>query len=116
MATTSRIAVMEGTLGEVSLADLLQVISIGRQYTAIELRQEDQSHTATLFIKSGKLISAAGAGARGKEAFLKLFPLPKSTPSHVFRTETPTSMPEPIGLIGSLLLEALDRDRDFEPA
>jgi cellulose biosynthesis protein BcsQ len=115
MATTSRIAVMEGTLGEVSLADLLQVISIGRQYTAIELRQEDQSHTATLFIKSGKLISAAGAGARGKEAFLNLFPLPKATTFHVFRTETPSSMPEPIGLIGSLLLEALDRDSDPAP-
>lgn len=112
MATTSRIAVMEGTLGEVSLADLLQVISIGRQYTAIELRQEDQSHTATLFIKSGKLISAAGVGTRGKEAFLRLFPLPQATTFHVFRTETPSSMPEPIGPIGMLLLEALDRHGD----
>jgi chromosome partitioning protein len=109
MATTSRIAVMEGTLGEVSLADLLQVVSIGRQYTAIELRQEDQTPTATLFLKSGKLISAAGLGARGKEAFLRLFPSPRATTFHVFRTETPSSLPEPIGPIGMLLLEALDR-------
>src|SRR6476646_2797393 len=107
MATTSRIAVMEGTLGEVSLADLLQVIGIGRQYTAVELRQQDQSHTATLFLKSGKLISAAGSGTRGKEAFLRLFPLPRATTFHVFRTETPPTMPEPIGAIGSLLVEAL---------
>src|SRR5689334_21300358 len=109
MATTSRIAVMEGTLDEVSLADLLQVISIGRQYTAIELRKEDQTPTATLFIKSGKLISAAGPGTRGKEAFLKLFPLPQASTFHVFRTDTPSSMPEPIGSIGVLLMEALDR-------
>jgi chromosome partitioning protein len=109
MATTSRISVMEGTLGEVSLAELLQVVSIGRQYTAIELRQEDQTPTATLFLKSGKLISAAGLGARGKEAFLRLFPSPRATTFHVFRTETPSSLPEPIGPIGMLLLEALDR-------
>jgi chromosome partitioning protein len=109
MATTSRISVMEGTLGEVSLADLLQVVSIGRQYTAIELRQEDQTPTATLFLKSGKLISAAGLGTRGKEAFLRLFPTPRATTFHVFRTETPSSLPEPIGPIGLLLLEALDR-------
>jgi chromosome partitioning protein len=109
MGTTSRISVMEGTLGEVSLADLLQVVSIGRQYTTVELRQEDRTPTATLFLKSGKLISAAGQGARGKEAFLRLFPSPRATTFHVFRTETPSSLPEPIGPIGMLLLEALDR-------
>jgi chromosome partitioning protein len=108
METISRVAVMEGELDEVNLADLLQVISIGRQYTVLELRQE-QAHTATLFLKSGKLISAAGIGTRGKEAFLRLFPHPQATTFHVFRTETPRTMPEPIGPIGMLLLEALDR-------
>lgn len=116
MAAISRIAVMEGTLGDVSLAELLQVISIGRQYTVIELRRPDQSAAGTLFVKAGKLIAAASADARGKEAFFRLVPASSAVSFHVFRTDTPGSMPEPIGALGALLLEALQRGAPALPA
>ncbi|MFI5306003.1 MAG: AAA family ATPase [Polyangiales bacterium] len=101
---------MEGVLGDVSLADLLQVVGIGRQYTGIELRQDDHSPAGMLFVKSGKLISAVAKGVLGKEAFFRLFPDTPARTFHVFRTDVPAALPEPIGAIGPLLLEAIDRD------
>jgi chromosome partitioning protein len=114
MSAAERIAVMEGELEGIDLVEILQVVGIGRQYTGIELRRADQTLLGTMFIKAGKVVTAVTGHARGREAFFQLLAqVGSETRSffHVFRTETPRDLPEPIGSLGQLLLEALSTAR-----
>ncbi len=119
MSAAERIAVMEGELDGIDLVEILQVVGIGRQYTGVELHKADHSVLGTLFIKSGKVVTAVAGAVRGREAFFQLFQQVSNEARkffHVFRMETPTELPEPIGALGNLLLEALDRAKSLEGA
>jgi len=115
MSAAERIAVMEGELEGIDLVEVLQVVGIGRQYTGVELRKADQSPFGTVFIKAGKVVSAVAGQARGRDAFFALF-AQVATESrkffHVFRMETPRELPEPVGSLGNLMLEALARSKN----
>lgn len=114
MSAAERIAVMEGELDGIDLVEILQVVGIGRQYTGVELRKADHSVLGTLFIKSGKVVSAISGDAEGKDAFFQLFQqMSKESRKffHVFRMPTPEQLEEPIGSLGSMLIEALDLAR-----
>jgi cellulose biosynthesis protein BcsQ len=118
MSAAERIAVMEGELEGIDLVEVLQVVGIGRQYTAVELRKADQTPFGTVFIKAGKVVSAVAGQAKGREAFFALF-AQVATESrkffHVFRMETPRDLPEPVGSLGNLMLEALARSKNGGP-
>jgi cellulose biosynthesis protein BcsQ len=112
MSAAARIAVMEGEFEGIDLIEILQVVGIGRQYTGVELRKADHSVFATLFIKAGKVVTAASGETYGKEAFFMLFQHGNEEDRkffHVFRTETPAELPQPLGNLGNLLMEALER-------
>lgn len=114
MSAAERIAVMEGELEGIDLVEILQVVGIGRQYTGVELRKADQTPLGMLFIKAGKVVSAVAGQMRGREAFFQLFQQVGTETRkffHVFRTETPKELPEPVGSLGNLLLEALARSK-----
>src|SRR5690606_21938246 len=109
-----RIAVMEGELDGIDLVEILQVVGIGRQYTGVELLKADHSVLGTLFIKSGKVVSAMAGEVEGKDAFFQLFQqMSKESRKffHVFRMPTPEQLAEPIGSLGNMLIEALDTAR-----
>jgi chromosome partitioning protein len=111
MSAAERIAVMEGELDGIDLVEILQVVGIGRQYTGVELLKADHSVLGTLFIKSGKVVSAMAGAVEGKEAFFQLFQqMSKESRKffHVFRMPTPEQLAEPIGSLGNMLIEALD--------
>jgi chromosome partitioning protein len=115
MSAAERIAVMEGELEGIDLVEILQVVGIGRQYTGIELRRPDQTLLGTMFIKAGKVVAAVTEHTRGREAFFQILAqVGSETRSffHVFRTETPRDLPEPIGSLGQLLLESLSAARN----
>lgn len=119
MKDMERIAVMEGELDGFDLAEILQAVGIGRQYTGVELRKADNTLLGTLFIKSGKLVAAASGDAQGKDAFFLVFQHVKREPRkffHVYRTQTPRDLPQPVGNLGQLLLEALERVQNAPPA
>jgi cellulose biosynthesis protein BcsQ len=118
MSAAERIAVMEGELEGIDLVEVLQVVGIGRQYTGVELRKADQTPFGTLFIKAGKVVSAVAGQARGREAFFQLFAQVATETRkffHVFRMETPRELPEPVGSLGNLMLEALARSKNGGP-
>jgi chromosome partitioning protein len=99
--------ILEGNLADFNLIEVLQVLSIGRQYTRVEVFGDDHWPTGTIFIKSGKVVQAASGARRGKVAFLSLLRRPPSR-FRVFRIEMPALIPEPVGSLSSLVLEALD--------
>lgn len=115
MSAAERIAVMEGELEGIDLVEVLQVVGIGRQYTGVELRKADQSPFGTVFIKAGKVVSAVAGQTRGRDAFFQLFAQVATEQRkffHVFRMETPRDLPEPVGSLGNLMLEALARAKN----
>lgn len=100
-----RIGVMQGRLSDFDLAQVLQVVSIGRQYVGVEVHNNN-AVAGTIYIKSGKVVSANAAGKQGKEAFFLLFHQGGGS-FYVFRATTPGDLPEPIGALSGLMVEAL---------
>lgn len=100
-----KIGVMEGQLAEFDLAEVLQVVGIGRQYTGVEVRRGTDV-AGTIFVKSGKVVRVVADEAQGREAFLRLFRLADGS-FYVYRMETPPELPEPIGAVDRLLMEAV---------
>lgn len=95
---------MQGHLSEFDLAEVLQVVGLGRQYTGVEV-QRDDGRAATIFVKSGIVVSVHAPPNDGKQAFFEMF-RENAGRFFVFRTETPASLPEPLGPMSRLLMEA----------
>jgi chromosome partitioning protein len=101
-----KVDVMRGALEEFDLARVLQAVGIGRQYTGVEVR-DDVSVRGTIFVKSGKVVQVEAEGEEGRAALRKLF-RQNAGEFLVYRTESPASMPEPLGALSGLMLEATE--------
>jgi cellulose biosynthesis protein BcsQ len=106
---------MRGRLREFDLGQVLQVVGIGRQYTGVEIL-DDTMVLGTIFVKSGKVVRVEAEGKDGREALFDLFRHSDGNFA-VFRTEMPPALPEPLGAVQVLLMEALERraERRSEP-
>jgi cellulose biosynthesis protein BcsQ len=104
--------VMRGRLGEFDLGQVLQVVGIGRQYTGVEILDES-AVLGTIFVKSGKVVAVEANGKQGREALFDLFRRSDGNFA-VYRTDTPAGLPEPLGAVPALLMEALERGADGE--
>jgi cellulose biosynthesis protein BcsQ len=102
-----KIGVMQGSLREFDLAAVLQVVGLGRQYTGVEL-SFDGGSVGTIFVKSGQVVSARADDHDGHQAFRDLFRLPNTGNFFVFRSDTPPELPEPLGALETLLVDAVN--------
>jgi chromosome partitioning protein len=117
-----RVGIMQGSLQEFGLADVLQVVGLGRQYTGVELSLGG-GNTGTIFVKSGQVVSAQANPHEGREAFHRLFRGAQGD-FFVFRADTPQELHEPIGSLSTLLMDAeaertavgLPRTSSYAPA
>jgi chromosome partitioning protein len=100
-----KVGVMQGSLREFDLAEVLQVVGLGRQYTGVELSLGG-GQTGTIFVKSGQVVSASANQHHGREAFRDLFRSSEGD-FFVFRADTPSELPEPIGALDALLMDAV---------
>jgi chromosome partitioning protein len=109
--------VMRGRLREFDLGQVLQVVGIGRQYTGVEIFDES-ALLGTIFVKSGKVVRVEANGKDGREALFDLF-RHSDGGFAVFRMDTPPALPEPLGAVQMLLMEALEQggraERRSEP-
>ena len=103
---TSKTLVMEGRLEEFALPSILQVLSIGRQFTAVELTDPESATIGSITIKSGQIVNANLRQRGGVDAFFDLFAVSLHQ-FRVYRMPTPTRLPKPLGAIGPLLVKAL---------
>ncbi|MFZ5895886.1 MAG: AAA family ATPase [Myxococcota bacterium] len=109
-----KVGVMRGHLREFDLGQVLQVAGIGRQYMEVEIRDES-AVVGTIFVKSGKIVRVDTPDAQGREALFRLFRRSDGQ-FHVFRMDTPEALPEPLGGVSGLLMEAWDHLKQVEPA
>lgn len=99
-----RTTVMEGEFGEFDLASVIQVVSIGRQYTGIELFDEAGTVVGTLVLKSGKILAANSGSVSGFDAVTSMLQSERSRRFSVYRTEPFSDVASPVGSVGSVLL------------
>lgn len=98
-----RVEVMRGALADYDLAQVLQVVSIGRQFVAIEVSDAERS-LGTIFAIGGRVIAVDSIMGGGLDAFFRLCELDAQT-FRVFRLTPPESLPKPLGLVRELLGE-----------
>lgn len=98
-------AVMEGSLQDFSLADILQILSVSPEYTRIELSAEGSSPAGAIVLKDGKIVQSVSGADRGSSAFFDLLKR-KGGFFRVFREEIAEPSVEPLGSVRQLLLEA----------
>ncbi|HKP55823.1 MAG TPA: AAA family ATPase [Polyangiales bacterium] len=101
--------ILEGNLADFNLVEVLQVLSLSRQYTRVEVFSDDRHLAGSIFIKSGKVVQASHGALRGKKAFASLIRRPPSR-FRVFRINTPALIPEPVGSLSNLLIEAIEEE------
>ncbi len=100
---------MKGLLSEFALADVLQVVSLSRQFTAIELQRRGGRRHGVIWTKSGHVIAAQRGPVQGVRAFRELL----RTMSEMFvvwRLDDPPSFNAPLGRIPELLAAALEEE------
>lgn len=98
-----KVGIMQGSLREFDLGEVLRVVGLGRQYSGVELRFLG-GLAGTIFVKSGQVVSAQTDVAAGYDAFLSLFGGGDGE-FYVFRAETPNQLPQPIGSLNRLLFD-----------
>jgi hypothetical protein len=91
-----------GSVDEYDLTEVLQVLALSRQLTAVELRLEDGGHLGTIWLKSGRVVAARRGATQGQAAFHDLVARRHAT-FRVSRLADPPTFPEPLGIIGALL-------------
>ncbi len=106
-SSTDTAEVLRGRFADYDLAQVLQALSIGRQYVAVELSDEGGTR-GTIHTKGGRVIGAQTATKSGLDALFALFELPTEM-FRVYRMPQPAEAPEPLGLIGELIAEAKRR-------
>src|SRR5262245_49640724 len=100
-----KIAVLRGSLNDISLLDLVQCLSMGRQYMTVEL--EASGHVlGALLVKSGMLLDASTPQERGRDAFFLLLGNSRAANFAVFRLVGSLQTPRPLGRIDRLVLES----------
>lgn len=109
-----KIGVMRGDLRDFDLTQVLQVVGIGRQYMCVEVR-EQSSVLGSIFVKAGHVLKVDAPGAQGREALFDLIAHSEGQ-FHVFRMETPDILPEPIGALHGLLIEARNDNAKDAPS
>lgn len=99
--------VTRGLIGEFGVVAVLQALSLSRQYTAVELFDEDGSLAGRVHLKSGMVLGAfvPQGPLHGGEAFRDIVSRsPRSF--QVERLEAPVEYPPPIGRLSAQLLAA----------
>ncbi len=115
MSDANNDPILEGDLADFNLVEVLQVLSLSRQYTRVEVFFDERMLAGSIFIKSGKVVQASSGALRGKKAFLNLL---RRHPKRfrVFRINTPALIPEPVGSLSHLLFEAIEMEVQSAPS
>ncbi|MGE0871205.1 MAG: DUF4388 domain-containing protein [Kofleriaceae bacterium] len=110
---SSRVRVMEGSLAEFDVPTLLQTIGMGRAYIELDVFSQDGRAIGSVFVKSGKVVSAQAGDMEGIQAIRELLDSPKNYQFAVFRIDPQASASlataEPLGGLHHVLMDAQPR-------
>ncbi len=104
-ATRSGEVVIRGTLTNNSIVNVLLAVSLSRQFTGVELHNNDEGVEGRVYVKAGQVLAAETVRHNlvGLEAFRYLMAQPLKS-YVVYRFPTPQPYPEPLARLGASLL------------
>lgn len=109
--TQPKIRVMEGSLSDFDVPTLLQTIGMGRSYIEVDVLSESGEAIGSVFLKSGKVVSAHAGSFEGLQAVRQLVDCPKHFQFAVFRVDDQLSKGlqsvDPVGGLSQVLMEAV---------
>ena len=106
MQALQKVSVLEGTLKDIPLLDLMQVLSLGRQFMSIELQAGDGTPVGAMLLKSGMLLDARAPKGSGKDAFFLMLGDTRAERFSVFRLVGQWHDASPLGKLDNLVLES----------
>jgi hypothetical protein len=98
---------LKGTLSELALSDLIEVISLGGKTGRLEITMANGEPAGVLSFREGHLINAGAGALKGEHAFYALLPLREG--SFFFDTEADPGEESFDLPTGSLLMEGMRR-------
>lgn len=98
--------IMAGSLGDFDVPAVLQAVGLSRQYTLVQLWDEQKQPSGEIRIKAGQVVEAACNDDRGRSAFSSILSRAHDT-FRVERMSDPASFPEPLGSLSALLLSSV---------
>lgn len=105
-----RLPVLSGHVSEIPPMDLLQVLSLGRQFMVVNFHAADNAFLGRIWIKSGVIVDAEANDQRGLAAFSTLLFAPMAKTFQVFcELNFDRFEHEPLGQVTSLLMDAAVR-------
>ncbi|MDP9000314.1 MAG: AAA family ATPase, partial [Myxococcota bacterium] len=114
-SSSERIAVMEGSLSEFDLMSVLQVVSIGRQFSSVDVLESSGRPLGKIEIKAGKVVSAHSNHLHGVDAILRLLRSPPDTRFVVHRLTAPVG-DQHIGSLVQIMMKLGDLDLQWDAA
>jgi MinD-like ATPase involved in chromosome partitioning or flagellar assembly len=103
---------MEGSLEEFDLMSVVQTVSIGRQFTGVDLLDERGSIIGTMFMKAGQILSATAEGLSGIDAVKRLVHTRKSRRFFVYRGKFSDDRAKPVGPVGEVLMRVVESEAE----
>jgi chromosome partitioning protein len=103
---TQRATLLEGSLEDIELANVVQTVSVSRRSVALELREPGGAVFGTLVLKAGQVVSAASEGLSGIDALRKLVAARRPGRFLVYRA-TGVDLREHVGPVADLLSNVL---------
>jgi chromosome partitioning protein len=101
-----RATLLEGSLEDIELANVVQTISVSRRSVALELREPGGAVFGTLVLKAGQIVSVASEGLSGIDALRKLVVARRPGRFLVYRA-TGADLREHLGPVADVLSNVL---------
>lgn len=105
-----RTAVMAGTLAEFDLPSVMQVVSLGRQYTSVELLDESGNVEGSMLLKSGRILGARSGARSGIDAVSTLLRKKRQGSFSVYRVEPLADAAVSIGSVDEVLRRLMENE------
>lgn len=103
---TKPISVMEGDLADLDVASLLQVAGVSRQYTSVQIFDDQRSSVGVIHLKGGHVVRAQAQDVTGVVAVRRLLHCPRDFSFLVQRYPEAPEVASSLGSIADVLTRA----------
>ena len=105
-AGSKPITVMQGALGELDVASILHVAGSSRQYTCVQIFDDERTHLGAVYLKSGQVVRAQAQDVTGVPAVRRLLHCPSDFGFLVQRFPQASEVTSSIGSVTEVLSRA----------
>jgi hypothetical protein len=103
-APRARIRILEGSLADFSITDVMRTVAMARQYSVVDVLDDKGSRAGVVHLKAGQVLWAQAGPLVELPALRELLGVPTTFRFAVFRDSHPVARLRPLGPVADLLL------------